>query len=165
MTKADSRKIKLTQKQRGCLEHIARRQTNPYFLVMRAKIILAIETGASQSQLARQLLVERSTVVYWLDRWNQEASRISGAQEAGASDSSIAALIEEALNDKPRSGAPSTFSAEQVCQIIAVACEKPSECERPISHWTERELAEEVMKRKIVDTISVRSVGRFLKSG
>jgi putative transposase len=55
------------------------------------------------------------------------------------------------------------FSAEQVCQILAVACEKPEECGRPISHWTPRELADEVKKRRIVIAISPRTVGRFSK--
>ena len=66
---------------------------------------------------------------------------------------------------RPRPGAPTTFSAEQWCQIIALACEPPEASERPISHWTPRELADEARKRGIVATISERHVGRFLKSG
>src|SRR5262249_16415944 len=62
-------------------------------------------------------------------------------------------------------GAPATFSAEQWCQIIALACEPPEASGRPISHWTPRELADEACKRAIVPTISARHVGRFLKSG
>jgi hypothetical protein len=48
---------------------------------------------------------------------------------------------------------------------VAVACEPPEESGRPISHWTSRELADEVKKRRIVAAISPRSVGRFLKRG
>ena len=50
-------------------------------------------------------------------------------------------------------------------QIVAVACRAPCESGRPISRWTPREVADEVRKRGIVETISTRSVGRFLKSG
>ena len=39
--------------------------------------------------------------------------------------------------DKPRPGSPGIFRAEQVCQIIATACEKPPEY---LSHWTRKEL-------------------------
>jgi putative transposase len=46
-----------------------------------------------------------------------------------------------------------------------VGCEDPADSGRPVSHWTPREVAEEVRKRGIVETISTRSVGRFLKSG
>jgi transposase len=66
------------------------------------------------------------------------------------------------LSDAPRSGRPLTFSAEQVTQILAVACEDPQLSNRPISLWTHREITDEVMKRKIVDVISVCQVSRYL---
>jgi len=42
------------------------------------------------------------------------------------------------------------------------ACEKPENYGRPISHWTPRELADEVGKLGIVTSISPRHVGRLL---
>ena len=74
-------------------------------------------------------------------------------------------MIIEALTDHPRSGTPATFTAEQIVQIVAGACEAPADSGRPVSHWTPREVAEEVRKRAIVETISTRSGGRCLKSG
>jgi transposase len=67
------------------------------------------------------------------------------------------------LSDAPRSGAPSKITAEQICAIVALACERPSESDRPVTHWTQQELADEAMKRGIVKEVSQRSVGRFLK--
>ncbi len=55
-----------------------------------------------------------------------------------------------------------TFSLEQILQLFAIACEKPEEYGRPISHWTARELADEVIQQGIVETISPRHVGRLL---
>src|SRR5215468_895267 len=52
---------------------------------------------------------------------------------------------------------------EQICTVIAMTCEKPSESERPISHWSQREIADEAIRRGLVSNISQRSVGRFLK--
>ncbi len=69
------------------------------------------------------------------------------------------------LSDEQRPGGPGKFSLEQVVQIVAVACEQPTSSRRPISHWTPRELAAEVVKRGIVEEISPRSVGRNLKRG
>jgi len=69
------------------------------------------------------------------------------------------------LSDLPRSGTPPKFTAEQLVQIMAVACEAPAESGRPVSHWTPPELADEVVKRQIVESISPSSVWRFLKSG
>ncbi len=62
-------------------------------------------------------------------------------------------------------GGPSRFTAEQVTQSIAVACEPPEESGRRETHWSPRELADEVVQRGIVDSISRRHVDRFLKGG
>jgi putative transposase len=71
--------------------------------------------------------------------------------------------IEERLQDAPRPGAPARITADQRCQIEALACEKPEKSGRPISHWTSREIAEEVKQRQIVETISPRHARRLLK--
>jgi transposase len=47
--------------------------------------------------------------------------------------------------------------------ILAVACEPPEKSGRPITHWTAHELADEVIKRGIVPSISVTQVGRYLR--
>jgi putative transposase len=46
---------------------------------------------------------------------------------------------------------------------VAVACDVPQASNRPVSYWTPRELADEVIKRGIVPTIAPRRIGRFLK--
>jgi putative transposase len=81
------------------------------------------------------------------------------------SDKTLTTRIVEALADHLRSGTPATFTAEQMVQIVAVAWEDPADSGRPVSHRTPREVAEEVRKRGLVETISTRSVGRFLQSG
>ena len=40
---------------------------------------------------------------------------------------------------------------EQVVELFALACSKPGDYGRPISHWTARELAEEMVKQGIVE--------------
>jgi putative transposase len=55
-----------------------------------------------------------------------------------------------------------TFSLEQILQLFAMACRNPQDYGRPISHWTARELAAEMMQQGIVDHISARHVGRLL---
>jgi len=67
------------------------------------------------------------------------------------------------LCDLPRSGKPSAITADQMCQIEALACEKPEQSERPISQWSGREIADEIMKRGIVAQISPRHAARLLK--
>jgi putative transposase len=158
-------RVQLTARQRACLEQIARRQTSPQRLVRRAKILLALETGATQCHVMRQMHLNRGTVQMWCRRWCALASKLEPMEADGCSDKALTTALVEALTDRPRSGTPATFTAEQIVQIVAVACEDPADCGRPVSHWTPREVAEEVRKRGIVEIISTRSVGRFLKSG
>jgi transposase len=73
--------------------------------------------------------------------------------------------VEERLEDLPRPGAPPRLTADQICQIEQMACEAPSESGRPITHWTGREIADEIKKRGIVDEISGRHAARLLKKG
>lgn len=160
-----SPRIQLTARQRACLEQIARRQTSPQRLVRRAKILLALETGAPQCHVMRQMHLNRGTVQVWCRRWGAFAAQLEQMEADGSSDKALTTVIVAALTDHPRAGTPATFTAEQIVQIVAVACEDPADSGRPVSHWTPREVAEEVRKRGIVETISTRSVGRFLKSG
>ena len=69
--------------------------------------------------------------------------------------------VKERLEDAPRPGAPATGTNEQICAIVALACELPIESGRPITHWTFDKLALEVIKRGIVKYISPRAKARF----
>jgi putative transposase len=162
---AVSSRVQLTARQRACLEQIARRQTSPQRLVRRAKILLALGTGATQCHVMRQMHLNRGTVQVWRRRWCALAPALESLEADEGSDKALTAKIVEALTDYLRPGTPATFTAEQIVQIVAVACEDPADSGRPVSHWTPREVAAEVRKRGIVETISIRSVGRFLKSG
>jgi putative transposase len=157
--------IMLTARQRACMEQIARRQTNPQRLVRRAKLLLALDAGANNSPIARQMHLNRGTVCLWRHRWLALAAKLAQGEVEGLSDKALTTMIETVLTDTPRPGTSATFTAEQIVQIVAVACEPPEESGRPISHWTPREVADEVRKRGLVETISTRRVGRFLKSG
>jgi putative transposase len=73
--------------------------------------------------------------------------------------------LEDRLAEAPRPGAPAQITADQRCRIEALACETPEESGRPITHWTAREIADELKKRKIVENISPRHAARLLKRG
>jgi len=75
----------------------------------------------------------------------------------------LESAIGETLSDKPRSGAPLNFTPEQFAAIIALSCDSPVNCGREVTHWTPRELTDEVVKRKIVESISISTVGRLLR--
>jgi transposase len=154
--------IRVTAPQQLALERIVRRHTSPQMLVRRAQIILAAASGDHNDVLARRLGTTRKTVRTWRARWAAAEAQLALVEtEADA----LLAQIEAVLADAPRPGAPDTFSAEQIVQIVALACTPPASFGRPIEAWTPRELADEAIKQQIVTTISPRSVERFLKSG
>lgn len=157
--------VLLSDRLRSVLEHLTRRHTSPQRLVRRLQIVLAASSGLNNDQTARHLGIKRHTAQVWRMRWLAAATRLEEAVTAGDDDRLLARLVEDALDDAPRAGTPPTFTAEQVIQIVALACEPPPGSDRPVSHWTPREVADEAVVRGIVSTISPRSVGRFLKRG
>jgi putative transposase len=142
-------KVLLSEAERQDLHTLTRAHKTPQHHSCRAQIILLLAEGLNAPEVARRLGTSRKTVRRWRRHWLKRPHGV----------------VRERLQDAERPGAPATFGAEQWCQIIALACEPPEASGRPISHWTPRELAAEAMHRGIVETISERHVGRFLKSG
>ncbi len=144
----------LTDTERRDLEALTRRRTTPQQVALRARIILAAADGRNNAQIARDLAVGVEMARLWRGRWLAlGAIALADLDIAGR------------LADAPRSGAPARLSAEQVCQIVALACGAPAATGRPISQWTGREIADEVILRGIAATISPRHAGRLLKRG
>ena len=100
------------------------------------------------------------TVGRWRRRWAAAQERLQAAEESARA-SDLRCCVTETLVDARRSGWPGIFTPEQIIEIIAIACEPPEASQRPVSHWTPREVAEEAVKRKVVSRISVRTVGVF----
>lgn len=157
--------LQVTKRQEAILQQIIRRSKSPQSQVMRAQIVLAGRAyGRRNTEIARELKINSQTVSTWRGRWLETTDQLAEIEEGGDEQALEQAII-QTLSDEARSGAPPTFSAEQVCQIIAVACEAPTLSGRPIREWTPRELADEVTKREIVSRISTSQVWRFLKRG
>lgn len=157
--------VELSARQQALLQHLQQRQTASQRVVRRVAILLALAADPCVDAAAGRLGLTRLTIRHWRDRWLASAGGLQRAEQDQAPGQQLLGLIEEALDDAPRPGGPATFTPEQIVQIVAVACEPPEKSDRPISHWSARELADEVKKRQIVKDISPRSVGRFLKTG
>ena len=145
-------KVKLSEEEQKGLEQLVRRHNVGQQIALRGRIILAAGQGQTNSEIAVQLAISINTAQRWRNRWAK-------AQIISYDDLSI----EDRLQDGPRPGAPSRITTDQRCQIEALACEKPEKSGRPISHWTAREIAAEMMERKIVESISSRHAARLLK--
>ena len=161
MPKLKAKAIVLTDLVRALLERILRREKSTRQQVRRTQVILAA-ADSTNVHIAEQLHLTLKTVRLWRRRWLQVSPAMDTAEENG-DHKQLEQLVIDALTDEARSGRPADFNPEQICQIVAMACEQPEDSERPISHWTARELADEAIKRGIVTSISPRSAGRFLK--
>jgi len=144
--------VNLSDAERDGLEKLIKRHQVGQQIALRARIILAAAHEQKNKEIAQAYNVTLDTVRLWRNRW-------VNLQDISLDDLSL----EDRLQDAPRPGAPARITADQLCQIEALACEKPEESNRPITHWTAREIADELKKRKIVDNISPRHAARLLK--
>ena len=142
-------RLSLLASEEEALKQLIRAHKTSQQIVFRSRILLLLHEDLPVLRVAKRLKTTPKTVRLWRQHFLERGQY----------------PLLERLQDDPRPGGPQTFTAEQFCQILALACESPTRSERPISHWTPRELADESIKRGIVKTISTRHVGRFLKSG
>ena len=155
--------ITVSEGQRRVLEALVRRSSAPQRLVRRAQIILMLAAGKTFNQVARALGVLRQAVYKWYNRWRTQARQLAEVEAQERSDQGLSNRLAGLLLDAYRPGKPATFSPEQIVKLIAVACEPPQHSGRPVTRWSSRELAAEVVKRGIVKTIARSTVSRLLK--
>ena len=149
MARLAPKELKLSDCERLELQHLVNRHNTPQQIVLRAKIILLGSEGKNHGEIARTLDISLDMARLWRNRWLETSERQLSTFER--------------LQDQERTGAPVKFSMEQVIELFALACSPPEDYGRPISHWTPRELADEMMKQGIIESISVRHVGRLLE--
>jgi putative transposase len=146
------RLVVLEAEMQTALTAFVQRHSTPQQAALRARIVLLAAQGHNNTQIARQLDIDKETAYRWRQRWLDLAEQ------------PLAALsLQDRFADGARPGAPAHIGAEVLCQIMALACRPPQDVGRPITEWTARELADEVISQGLVESISPRHVGRFLK--
>ena len=133
----------------------------PLHLKIRSQLILKAAEGLSNNAIESSMRISARKVKLWRDRYS--AMREELQQIERETPRKIRKAIEELLSDEQRPGSPPKFTDEQVAAIIAMACQDPAHQGLPFSHWTTTLLQREVIKRGIVQAISARQIGRFLK--
>jgi transposase len=154
-------KVRVSERQWAVLQELSRSRTVAKGIVQRALILVLGVQGLRNEQIAAEIGLIRRQVGLWRRRWRDawdslcvwECTEPHRLREA----------ILDVLSDAPRPGCPGKITADQVARILAVACESPKLSGRPITRWTHRELRDEVVKREIVERLSVAQVGRYLK--
>jgi transposase len=138
-----ARPIALRASERERLKKMAYGHKTEHRLRVRAQIVLHAARGRSNARISRETGLHLDTVRTW-------RSRFAGHGLAG-------------LSDRTRSGRPPSFTALQIAEVKALACQLPAETGTPLSRWSCPELAREVVARAIAGSISASTVRRWLK--
>jgi putative transposase len=149
VAKLTPKTLSLSDDERTQLQQLRDRHYRSQQIALGARIILMASDSQNHREIARSLDINRQMARLWRNRW----------LETDGKDLSIL----QRLQDQERVGAPVKFSMEQIIELFALACSSPEDYGRPISHWTSRTLADEIMKQGIIESISVRHVGRLLE--
>ncbi len=138
------RPVRLTARERKQLLEIAGQYGRPYREVLRARILLVLERDPCVSAAARRLEVDVKTVRRWRDRFVEKRHK-------------------EALRDKPRSGRPPQIGLLSRCELLSMACGRPSDFgERTRDVWTIDSLLVRFRRRRSRPSMSRTSVIRIL---
>lgn len=140
--------IRLSGQEKQALRQLKRAGKTERRLADRARIILWTAQWVAVDTIAERLEIHRDTVIAWRRRF------VAGQK--------LRLALQERLRDGPRSGRPSKFSAAQIAQIKAVACEKPSELKLPLSRFSLAEIVRWIQQADVVPAISISSVWRLL---
>ena len=142
------------------LEAIIRMKKVATSINSRAQLILMMMNSRTDSFISKELSCTRDRV----KRWRTRALELFNKWEY--KDTNEKKAIEDILlilSDKYRRGAPSVFTAENICLIVSIALRQPSEFGLPISNWSSEDLAVEVKKQGILELISASTISRILR--
>ena len=115
-------RVRVSAQEREVLEDVIKRRGSPQGLVTRAKVVLMSSQRQVYGAIADGLGIGTRVITRWTHRWEAD-------QEAGVP--VLARLV-----DLPRSGRPSEITPEQLCKLVALACESPEDHGLPITHWS-----------------------------
>lgn len=118
----------LTDEERAGLERLAHSRTAQARLVERARMIWYASQGENAPRIAQRMQVRAFTVREWIKRFNAEG--------------------QSGLEDRPRSGRPATYTAEEVAEVIVAALTDPQRLDLPFASWTLDRLEAYLNERK-----------------
>ena len=133
--------VSLSEEERGQLVELTRRGKSPVRKVKRARILLKSSEGLTDSAVAEAVETSPSSVFRVRKRFVEEG-------------------LEQALNERPRSGHPFKLDERQEAHLIAIACSQAPEGHE---RWTLRLLADKVVELELVDSIGKETVRQVLK--
>lgn len=119
---------------KAVLSTFSKRRSLPASLVKRSKIILLASEGISNKSIGTQVGLHDNHVATWRNRFLAALPSLREI-EAGAPEK-LEEEIRWLLSDRKRSGAPATYTPEQILAIIDLACKDPCSLGYEVSQWS-----------------------------
>jgi len=152
-------------RQKHILSEITKRRDSPQHLAKRVQIVLLAAEQQFDPAIVAQVGLYVKTVRLWRHRWLAQQENLHAIEAQEDEKALKDFIVNVVLADDPYNGVRGKYTPEQVAQLYAIACEGLPDSDRPISHWSCRELGDEMVKRGIVDRMPKSTVWDFLKSG
>ena len=161
MARLQATVINLSEHEKKILTQLKAGTHSPLHLKRRAEIILLSNEGETNNSIEWKMQISGENVTRWRNRYAGSQQEL--AKLEAETPKKLRAAIKNVLSDEKRPGKPASFTNEQIACILALACEQPEKLGLPFSHWTPTLLQTEIIKLKIVDSISTTHISRFLK--
>ncbi len=154
--------IKLATSERELLQKIHHKRSVPEFMKQRIRVVLAAAMGIQNKEIAAETGLEVHFIGTWRNRFARQHRNWKQSDESLRPSMSETLLLDW-LADRKGRGRKEDFTPEQRTKIAALSLESPEQSDLPVTHWTPKLLAEEAIRRGIVETISESTVSRILK--
>lgn len=155
--------VEISEEIRYILSKFAKSRKLSARQVQRAKIILLAADGLNNMQISTQVGLGQDSVSKWRGRFLKSLPQFQKIVEKDPSH--LEEAVSSFLNDCPRPGQPRHYTDEQIIKILETACRAPMEFGYEASHWSLNMLATAVVREGIVESISAKTISRFLKYG
>ena len=133
---------------------------NTLWCCQRAKIILLAAEDMPINKICEHVHISRNRVAAWRDKFMEYLPLIKEVEVNAPK--LLPDCIHLVLSDDERSGRPITFTCDQYCEILRMACNNPRDYGVELSHWSLSSLRRAVIDAGVVSDISISSLSRFL---
>lgn len=145
------------------LSKFSKSRTLPARQVERAKIFILCADGLNNLQISEKVSIGQDSVSKWRTRFLKSLPLLREIEEKNPTE--LEDKITSLLSDYARTGQPPTYTDEQIIRILEIACRTPEEYGYEASHWSLNQLVDVVIKEGIAESISAKTISRFLKYG
>jgi hypothetical protein len=156
----------LSEQQTIILLTLTKRRDTPQHLVRRIRSVLLAAEGQTDKHIAPQIDFHWQSVRTWRHRWIAQQEKLNAIEADADSDEKDLKkyIVVVVLADDPYNGVRGKYTPEQITDLYALACEDPESLGKPFSHWSCRELGDEMVRRGKVERFPTSTVWDFLKS-